>query len=313
MSKEKNNDIIGDSTPPETTRDEYQGQFDSNDNELADGMMSFGDHLNVLRGILIRSFAAIAISSIVIFIFKDIIFDIVFAPSQSDFILYKWINWLLDASNISSMKLEDFNVQLINTELSSQFLTHIKMSLYFGCLVVSPYILYQLFSFIRPALYKRERRYLTLVLVVIYLLFAIGLLMNYFVIFPISFRFLGTYQISESVANTVSLSSYTSSFLLLSLMMGLIFEMPILVFLLGKMGIINANVMRRYRKYAFIVIMIISALITPPDVFSLILVTIPIYLLYELSIKVLVRIAPKENDNDDLDEDDDIENSRTEY
>lgn len=300
MNIEKNNNIVEDSISPEEANDVYQGQLDND--ELADGMMSFSDHLDVLRGVLIRTIAVVAISSIAIFIFKDTIFEIVFAPSRSDFALYQWINWLLDAAKINSGRLEEFNVQLINTELSSQFLTHVKMSLYFGCLIASPYILYQLFGFIRPALYKNERRYFSLILVVIYILFGIGILMNYYIIFPISFRFLGTYEISDAVANTVSLSSYVSSFLLLSLTMGLVFEMPVLVFLLGKMGVIDAGIMRRYRKYAFVIIMVLSALITPPDIFSLILMIIPLYILYELSIRVLALTTHNQGteiDNED--------------
>ena len=264
--------------------------------------MTFGDHLEVLRRMLLRIFASIIINSIVVFIFKEQITNILFAPTNSDFILYQWINDLLQLCNVNSIKLDEFNIQLINTELSSQFMTHLQISLYFGCLISSPYIVYQLFGFIKPALFEKEKKYFILVLFAIYMLFALGLLMNYFIIFPISLRFLGTYQINEAVANTVSLSSYTSSFLLLSLAMGFVFEFPAMTFILGKMGVIDANTLRHYRKYAIIIILIVSALITPPDVFSLILMTIPLYVLYEFSILILARTIHQDSSSDDYDE-----------
>ena len=270
--------------------------------ELADGLMTFGDHLEVLRRVLLRIFASIIINSIVVFIFKEQITNILFAPTNSDFILYQWINDLLQLCNVNSIKLDEFNIQLINTELSSQFMTHLQISFYFGSLISSPYIVYQLFGFIKPALFEKEKKYFILVLFAIYMLFALGLLMNYFIIFPISLRFLGTYQINEAVANTVSLSSYTSSFLLLSLAMGLVFEFPAMTFILGKMGVIDANTLRHYRKYAIIIILIVSALITPPDVFSLILMTIPIYVLYEFSILILARTIHQDSSPDNYKE-----------
>lgn len=274
-----------------------QEGIESNDEEelLSEGTMTMGDHLNELRSVILRIALLIMVASVGAFIYKDFIFDIVFAPSKSDFALYCWINNILDSIGWESAKLLDFDVQLINTELSSQFLTHIKMAIYFGFLFASPYIVYKLFGFIRPALYDHERKYLVIILGVVYVLFTIGVLMNYYIIFPISFRFLGTYQVSAEVVNTINLSSYTSSFLTLSFMMGLVFEIPVLVFILGKIGVIEASTLRYYRKYAFAIIMIVSALITPPDVFSLILMTIPLYLLYECSILVLARTSKRQN------------------
>lgn len=272
--------------------------------ELGDGYMTFGDHLEVLRRMLLRIFLAIIINSIIVFIFKEQVTDLLFAPTNSDFILYQWINDLLNIFNINSVQLDEFNIQLINTELSSQFMTHLQISFYFGSLISSPYIVYQLFGFIKPALFESEKKYFVLILFAIYVLFSIGLIMNYFIIFPISLRFLGTYQLNEAVANTVSLNSYTSSFLLLSLAMGLVFEFPAISFILGKMGIIDANTLKRYRKYAFVIILIVSALITPPDVFSLILMTIPLYVLYEFSIFILAYTVHNASGEDEEQEND---------
>lgn len=280
--------------------------------ELGDGYMTFGDHLEVLRRMLLRIFMAIIINSIIVFIFKEQVTDLLFAPTNSDFILYQWINDLLNICNINSVQLDEFNIQLINTELSSQFMTHLQISFYFGSLISSPYIVYQLFGFIKPALFESEKKYFVLILFAIYVLFSIGLIMNYFIIFPISLRFLGTYQLNEAVANTVSLNSYTSSFLLLSLAMGLVFEFPAISFILGKMGIIDANTLKHYRKYAFVIILIVSALITPPDVFSLILMTIPLYVLYEFSIFILAyTVHNASSSNEDEEQENDVEKYTT--
>lgn len=257
---------------------------------MPEGMMTLDGHLSELRRTLVRILLVAFGFACAAFVWKEEVFGVVFAPAKSDFVLYRWINSAADALGLTSMRLDDFAVRIINTELSSQFMTHISMSFYFGLLVASPYAVYKLFCFVRPALYEEERRYSTAVVSAIYVLFALGLLMNYFVIFPISFRFLGTYQVDAAVVNTIALSSYISSFTLLSLMMGLVFEVPVSAFVLGKMGVIDAESLRLYRKYAFAIILVVSALITPPDVFTLVLMAIPLYLLYECSIAVLARI-----------------------
>lgn len=231
---------------------------------MSGGMMTIEGHLAELRRTLTHSLLVTFAFACAVLVWKEFVFRIVFAPSKPDFVLYRQINSVVDALGLTSMRLEDFSVQIINTELSSQFMTHISVSFYFGLLAASPYIVYKLFCFVRPALYENEQRYSIVMVVAIYTLFASGLLMNYFVIFPISFRFLGTYQVDASVVNTITLSSYISSFTLLSLTMGLVFEIPILAFTLGKMGIITAQMLANYRRIAFIVIMVIAAFITPP-------------------------------------------------
>lgn len=168
-------------------------------------------------------------------------------------------------------------------------MTHITVSCILGALFASPYILVELFRFISPALYDSEKRYSYLVAAIIYILFIIGLLMTYFILFPISFQFLATYQVNENISNTITLDSYISTFTTLAFMMGIVFQLPIFAFILGKMGFINAMVLKRYRSYAFVIIMVIAAIITPPDLFTLVMVTIPIYALYELSIVVLKK------------------------
>ena len=176
---------------------------------------------------------------------------------------------------------------MIATDLSSQFMTHITTAVYLGVLGASPYILYELFRFISPALYDNERKYSMQVAGIIYLLFLLGVLMSYFVLFPISFRFLGTYSVSAKVVSNITLDSYISTFVSLTLVMGLVFQLPVIAFFLGKLEFVTSEILSRYRKHAFIVIMLVAAIITPPDLMTLILVTIPLYLLYEVSIRVV--------------------------
>ena len=271
----------------EEVEHDIEAEEEDDSDPMPEGMMTLDGHLSELRRTLIHILLVAFGFACAAFVWKEWVFRIVFAPSKSDFVLYRWINSAVDALGLSSMHLNDFAVQMINTELSSQFMTHISVSFYFGLLAASPYVVYKLFCYVRPALYEEEQRHSTAIVLSIYVLFALGLLMNYFVIFPISFRFLGTYQVEESVINTIALSSYISSFTLLSLMMGLVFEVPVLAFVLGKMDIITADMLANYRKAAFIGILFVSALITPPDLFTLILMTIPLYGLYEISIWIL--------------------------
>ena len=176
---------------------------------------------------------------------------------------------------------------MIATDLSSQFMTHITTSVYLGLLGASPYILYELFRFISPALYENERKYSVQITGIIYKLFILGVLMSYFVLFPISFRFLGTYSVSTRVVSNITLDSYISTFVSLTLVMGVVFQLPVIAFFLGKIGLVSSKLLANYRKHSFLIIMFIAAIITPPDLMTLILVTIPLYLLYEVSIRVV--------------------------
>lgn len=259
-------------------------------------MMTFGGHLEVLRRMLLRVLIATAVFACVIFCFKDATFSILLAPSKSDFILYRWIERFF-ASIGYDFHFSPFEVKLIATDLSSQFMTHISTSLYLGLLCASPYILFELFRFISPALYDNERKYSIPVLLIIYTLFIIGVLMSYYILFPISFRFLGTYSVAEDVHSTITLDSYITTFVTLTVVMGVIFQLPVIAYFLAKIGLINSDMLARYRQYAFLIIMITAAIITPPDLMTLVLVTIPLYLLYEVSIMVTRKVSsnlPKE-------------------
>lgn len=252
-------------------------------------MLTFGGHLEVLRRMLFRIIAAVMVLAVVIFCFKDKTFEFLLAPSQWDFVTYRYIEKFLHYLG-SNFTFSEYHINLIATELSSQFMTHITTALYLGLLGASPYILVELFRFITPALYENEKKYSVQVAVIVYLLFVIGVLMSYYILFPISFRFLGTYSVSGMVESNITLKSYISTFTTLTLVMGLVFQLPVIAFFLGKLEIVTSGLLRQYRKYAFLVIMLVAAIITPPDLMTLILVTIPLYLLYEVSILVLKRM-----------------------
>ena len=192
---------------------------------------------------------------------------------------------------------EKFHVNLIATDLTSQFMTHISTSIYLALLGASPYILYELFGFVSPALYDNEKKYSVKVLITVYLLFIIGLLMSYYVIFPIAFRFLGTYSVDARVVSNITLDSYIDTFITLALVLGFVFQLPVIAFVLAKLGIVNAKMLSNYRRHALLVIGFLAAMITPPDLLSLIMVTVPLYLLYEISIRV-VRFVKKTSSSD---------------
>lgn len=248
--------------------------------------MTFGGHLEVMRRMLFRVLGVTTAIAVIIFCFKELTFDILLAPSHWDFVTYRWLERLMGAMGMD-FRFQEYHVSLIATDLSSQFMTHLSTSFYLGMLFASPYILYELFRFISPALYANERRYATRTAVTILALFIVGVLINYFILFPISFRFLGTYSVSEEVVSNITIDSYIGTFVSLTLVMGIVFQLPVIAFFLGKMGVVSSALLSRYRRHAFIIIMLVAAIITPPDVLTLVLVSIPLYLLFELSIKVL--------------------------
>ena len=241
--------------------------------------MTFWDHLDELRSVIIRVLVVTGLAAVVAFCLKDELFAIVLAPRSSDFITYRL------------MGVEPFSVHLMNTGLTEQFMIHMKTAMYAGVLVASPYIIYMLFRFVSPALYDNEKRYATLLCGSGYLMFMLGTAINYFLIFPLTVKFLGTYQVSPDVANMLTLQSYMDTLLMMSLVMGIIFELPVVSWILGRMGLVNAQMMQSMRRHAIVAILVVAAIITPTtDAFTLLVVALPIWLLYELSI-VIVRIT----------------------
>ncbi len=252
---------------------------------VEDDNLTFWDHLDELRGTLLRIIGVAVLFGIVAFIFKEQLFDIVLAPSKSDFVTYRLLNRLAE---LAGSAVADFKIDLVNISLAQQFIIHMKTALYAGLLCASPYIIYAILSFISPAFYTHERRYVYTLVGCAYVMFVVGVLLCYFLIYPLTFRFLGTYQVSAEVVNMISLDSYMSTFTSMSLMLGVVFEMPVLCWLFAKLGMLKAEFMSNYRKHAIVVILVLAAIITPTsDIFTLALVSVPMWLLYELSIKVV--------------------------
>ena len=240
---------------------------------------SFWDHLEDLRGSLIRIVVAIVLFSTLAFCFKDLLFKIVLAPKDSSFFMYKLFGG------------GDFTIRLMNIGLTEQFMIHLKTAFAFGILMASPYIIKVLFDFIRPALYEKERQHSTGIVVSSYVMFLIGVAVNYLFIFPLTVRFLGTYQVSEQVSNMLTLQSYMDTLLMMSIVFGIIFEIPIVSWLLARFGLLKAEYMTRYRRHAIVAILVIAAIITPTgDAFTLLIVSLPIWLLYELSVVIVKRV-----------------------
>lgn len=249
---------------------------------------SFWDHLDILRASLVKIAAVTAVFAVVAFFFKEALFSVILAPKDADFITYRWSYFF--SGWVTDEQAQDFYVKLINTGLAQQFMIHMKVAMCTGVLCASPYILYQLFRFVSPALYANERKYVVRGVGYGYIMFMVGVLISYFLIFPLTFRFLGTYQVSDQVENMISLQSYISTLLMMSLAMGIVFEIPILSWLFAKLGFISADFMRRYRRHAVVIILVVAAIITPTsDVFTLLLVALPMWLLYEVSILIVKR------------------------
>lgn len=254
---------------------------------MAEQELTFWDHLDVLRGSLIKILGVTILFMVIAFIMKDFLFSIVLAPKESDFITYQWLEKAAQFINPDT-HMEYFQVQLINTGLANQFMVHMKTAFFMGVLCASPYIIYLLFNFVAPALYENEKHYAVRLVGGGYIMFVLGVLLSYFLIFPFTFRFLGTYQVSDEVTNMISLDSYTDTLWTLSFLMGVVFEIPVICWLLSKFGLIKASMMQNYRRHAIVVILVVAAIITPTtDVFTLMLVAMPIWFLYEFSIFIV--------------------------
>ena len=246
------------------------------------GQLTFWEHLDVLRGSIIRMLVAAVAAGVVAFVLKDRLFGIVLAPADGAFVTYRLLG------------IEPFTIHLINTGLAEQFMIHMKVAFVAGVLMASPYILYVLFRFISPALYDNERRYSVRLTVAAYVMFIVGLLVNFFVIFPLTVRFLGTYQVSGAVDNMLTISSYVDTLTMMSIVFGIVFEIPVISWLLARFRLLRAEWMSRYRRHAIVAIVAVAAVITPTsDVFTLLIVSLPIWLLYEVSVVIVRNSYPK--------------------
>lgn len=255
--------------------------------------LSFLEHLEILRWHLVRSSLAIAIGAILAFLFKGILFDLViFGPIDPHFVTYQWFcntTRALGAAEIFC--LDQMPFQILNTKMAGQFSVHIWVSLAAGFILAFPYILWELWRFVSPGLHDSERNYSRLVLVFAGILFALGVLFGYYLIVPLSVQFLGGYSVSASVNNLIDLVSYITTVSSVTLATGLIFELPVVVYFLARTGLLTPDWMKQYRRHAIVLILLLSAVITPPDVASQVLVSLPIVLLYEISIIICRRVV----------------------
>ena len=244
----------------------------------------------MLRTVLLKILLVTVVCGMAAFLFKDQLFDIVLAPKDSGFVTYRWMTSF--AELLGEASADVFDVRLINTGLAEQFLIHVKVAMCAGVLCASPYMLYQLFCFVSPALHDNERKYAVAMVGSGYLMFMLGVAVSYFLIFPFTFRFLGTYQVSGEVSNMITLDSYISTLMTMTLSMGIVFEIPVVAWLLAHAGLLSSSFMRRYRRHAIVAILVVAAVITPTsDVFTLLVVSMPMYVLYELSIWLVKSTA----------------------
>jgi len=263
-------------------------------NEKAQDEMSFWQHLEALRWHLTRSIIAVVVFAVVAFLNRKIIFDdIILAPRDSEFITNRLLCKLADILSFKSLCFESFDLTIINIKMSGQFLTHMYISIIAGIILTIPYIIWEIWSFIKPALYQNERKYTNYAVISSSLLFIIGILFSYFLIVPLTVNFLGTYHVSEFVQNQVSLKSYVNTVVSVTFAVGIVFELPIFMYFFTKVGLVTPSFLKKNRKYMLVICLILSAIITPPDVFSQVLVCIPLIGLYEISILISKRVYRK--------------------
>jgi sec-independent protein translocase protein TatC len=253
--------------------------------------MSFLEHLEELRWHLMRSVIAIGVFFVTAFVNKEIVFDkLVFGPMRLDFLTYDMLCRLsYKMGLVDRLCLEAIPFTVINLEMAGQFLLHIKVSFVLGLVLAFPYIFWEFWRFISPGLHKKERKYARGIVFYCSMLFFMGVSFGYLVLTPFSINFLGSYQVTPDIVNTISISSYTSLLIMFTLFTGIIFELPIVVYILSKVGIVTPSLMKSYRKHSIITILILSAVITPPDWISQVMISLPLFILYEVSIFISAR------------------------
>lgn len=263
------------------------------------GEMSFLEHLEELRWHLVRSSVAVVVGAVIIFINVKFIMDnIMMKPKYPDFITNRVFAWFADLLNSPDLRINTKPFELINYDVAGQFTTHLTIAMVGGIIIAIPYIFYEFWSFIKPALYDKERKHATGAVFYSSLLFILGVLFGYYLVVPLTTHFFGSYTISDEIKNQFNITSYISSLTTVVLGGGIVFELPIIIYFLSKVGIISASFLRKYRKHAYIVLLLLAAIITPPDVFSMMLVTMPLVALYELGVFLARNIEKKKKDEE---------------
>lgn len=255
--------------------------------------MSFLDHLEELRWHLVRAIVSILVIAIIVFVLKDFIFtNVIFAPKESNFLTYRIFCSLGEFLCITP---PEFSVQAFKIE--EQFVTHIKVSIILGFIVSFPYVFYEIWSFVKPGLYKKEIKAARGIVAICSFLFLVGVAFGYFIITPFALTFLTNYNLADTIAQP-TLTSYVNNLTMYTLPTGLIFELPVVMFMLAKIGLVSSDDLKTYRKVAFIAILVVSAIITPPDLLTQLLITVPLYGLYEMSISIVRRVEKKLQDEE---------------
>jgi len=260
--------------------------------------MSFLDHLEELRWLLIRSAGVVFLFAIFAFMKIGYIFEhLLIVFKNPDFATYRFLCNLSRTFGTDGLCIEKIDFTIQSLKMSEQFSAHIWLAITFGFILAFPYILYEIWKFIRPALYESERKYASLFIIASSSLFFLGILFGYYVIAPLSINFLGNYSVSAEVERNFKLASYIAIIKTSVLSSGMIFELPIIIYFLAKMGLVTPEFLRKYRKYAFVLVLVLAAIITPPDVLSQIIVTIPMMILYEVGIIISKIIVKKQNES----------------
>lgn len=254
---------------------------------MAEGKTFWG-HVEVFRWMLIRSIAVVFGVAVAAFCYKDFVFEqLILAPCNADFITYRLMAKIGMVANVGQ-------IDLININLASQLMTHLSISFYLALVVAFPYLIMEVWLFVKPALYINERKPAVIAILAFFFQFFLGMALSYFLIFPLTYNFLGTYQVSARVVNQISLSSYISTFIGLMFTMGLVFEMPIVAYFFARIGVLKSSFLRQWRKVAVVLVLVAAAFITPStDIFTMCLVALPLWLLYEFSIIVASKAEPK--------------------
>lgn len=259
---------------------------------MAEKELTFWDHLDELRRVLFRVLGVWFVLAIGYFIAMPYLFDnVILAPCHNDFVFYDLLRWIGQKLDLKDeFFTQEFHVKLININLAAPFFVHMSTAFWMSVVTAAPYIFYEIWRFVSPALYPNERKGVRKALGIGTVMFFIGVSLGYFMVYPLTLRFLSTYQLSAAIENQISLNSYIDNFMMLVLCMGLAFELPLVTWLLSLLGLVHKTFLRKYRRHAVVIIVIASAIITPTgDPFTLTVVAVPLYLLYELSI-LMIRI-----------------------
>ena len=258
--------------------------------------MSFLDHVEELRWHLVRSAGVVFLFSIVAFLMKDLIFNVIlFAPKSADFVTYRFFCTVSKFFGADGLCIEDLPFTFQSLAMAEQFSVHIWTSITAGFILAFPFIIWEVWKFISPGLYDKERKGAKTFIVISSFLFFLGVLFGYYVVTPLSVNFLGSYSISDLVERNIKIGSYISLVRSSVLASGLIFELPIIMYFLTKMGLVTPDFLKKYRKHALVLVLVLAAIITPPDIISQVIVAIPILILYEVSIYISKMVIEPEH------------------